>query len=213
MSRGRLIVLEGIDGAGKSTLQQVLAKRLRREGHQVLLTREPADRELGRKAQEVGASDATAGAILFTLDRAIAKPRIEAALERGRFVLQDRSFYSTLAYQGSALPKRDLRWLRALQRSAAARPDHVLLLDLEPKVALSRLVARGRALAPFERARVLARVRQAYLALATEPGWTVLRADLPLEDLVEEAVRSIARLLRPRPRTGRRSFDPGRETR
>jgi dTMP kinase len=211
---GRLIVLEGIDGAGKSTLQRALAARLRKEGHSVRLTREPADRELGRRAQQVGGADPMVGALLFTLDRWHARARIETQLGAGRVVLQDRSYFSTLAYQASALSARERRTIEELQRFAAIPPDRVLLLDLPPELALSRLRARGKALAPFERRRTLARVRRAYLRLSRTPGWTVLDANEPPSEIVETALRSIRPLLGGGPRrpAKRRSFTPGRET-
>jgi dTMP kinase len=212
---GRLIVLEGIDGAGKSTLQRALAARLRAEGHSVRLTREPSDPELGRRAQAVGSADPMVGALLFTLDRWQARAGIESQLRGGRIVLQDRSFFSTIAYQGSALSARERRTIVDLQRFAAVTPDRVLLLDLSPERALARLRGRGKALAPFERRRVLARVRRAYLRLARVGRWAVLDADEPATELAEAALRAIRPLLPPRPRrrAQRRSFTPGRETR
>jgi dTMP kinase len=214
MSRGRLIALEGIDGAGKSTLQRALARRFRAEGRSVTLRREPADPELGRRAQELGRDDPLTGALLFTLDRARSRGPLLRAIGRGAIVLQDRSFYSTLAYQGSALPPPWRLEVERLQRLATVPPDRVLFLDLPPEQALARARGRGQRLAPFEKLRILARVRAAYRKLARRPGWIRLDATLPPEELADRAARALRGALGPaaRRRGGRRSFTPGRKS-
>jgi dTMP kinase len=214
MTRGRLIVLEGIDGAGKSTLQRALARRWRAEGRAVVLRREPSDRRLGELAQTLGAADPLAGALLFTLDRARSRPAVERELARGRIVLQDRSFFSTLAYQGPTLPAAWRRPVERLQEVAAVRPDRVLWLDLPPGAALARARGRGGALAPFERQRTLARVRRAYRTLARRPGWVRLDATRSPSVLADRAARALRGSVGPRRgRRKRRSFTPGRESR
>jgi len=202
-SRGRLIALEGIDGAGKSTLARALAARLRQDGWSVARRREPADRELGALAQSAGATDAWTGAVYFTLDRHLARPGLERALARHDLVITDRSFYSTLAYQGSALGPRDRRRLEALQRVATRAPDRVVLLDLPPAEALRRLGRRGAGRGPLERRRVLARVARAYRAMARRPGWIVVDGRLPPRALAEATRRGLGLGRRPR-RSARR---------
>src|SRR5271170_2690225 len=139
---GRLVALEGIDGAGKSTLQRSVAQRLRRRGWKVALWREPRRVALGRTAQQLGPTDPIGAAIHFTLDRLLARPRLERLLQRNDMVLSDRSFYSTLAYQGSARAPSELLRLERLQRAVARAPDRVLWLDLRPEEALRRVGGR-----------------------------------------------------------------------
>ncbi len=199
---GRLIALEGIDGSGKSTLLRALARALRRRGASVGLRREPSDATLGSLAQRVSPSDAWTGAVYFTVDRYLARPSLERALRRFEVVLSDRSFYSTLAYQGSALPPAERRRLEALERAATRPPDRVILLDLPPREAVRRLGRRATARGPLERLRVLERVAASYRALARDPRWIVLDARRPVPELVRDAV---ARLSEPpaRARRGR----------
>ena len=128
--RGMFLAIEGIDGVGKSTLLRSLASALRRRGLSVAVRREPADRRLGALAQSAAAEDPWTGAVYFTVDRHLAAPALERALREHDVVLQDRSYFSTLAYQGSALPAADRRRLAQLQRSATRSPDRVVLLDL-----------------------------------------------------------------------------------
>jgi dTMP kinase len=201
--RGRLVALEGIDGAGKSTVARRLSQRLRAQGWSVGRWREPVDRELGRLAQSAGASDPWTGAIYFTLDRHLARPRLERALRRFEVVVTDRSFFSTLAYQGSALPPRSRRRLEALQRVATVAPDRVVWIDLAPTEALRRLGRRRSVRGPLERRRVLTRVAREYQAFARNRGWITVDGRQPVRAIVDEIVRSL-RLGRSRGRSSRR---------
>lgn len=195
-SRGLFVALEGIDGTGKSTLGRALAASLRRRGFSVSLRREPADARLGRLAQEASVKDPWTGAIYFTVDRHLARASIRRELGRRDVVLSDRSYFSTLAYQGSALPPRDRIRLERLQRDAAVPPDRVLFLELSPAEALRRLRSRSRHRAPLERRRTLERVARAYAALSRRAGWTALDARRPIRELVRTAVSALD--LRPR---------------
>ena len=192
---GRLVVLEGIDGTGKSTLQRNLARRWRSEGWSVELAREPHLRSLGRRAQAVALSDPWTSALLFTLDRLAARPALVRRLRRADLVLMDRSFYSTLAYQGSALPPARRRALEALQRAATRLPDRVVLLDLPASEALRRVGRRGGRRAPLERRRTLERVARAYRRMARAPRWVRVDARLPPAECAEAVARQLRRWL------------------
>jgi len=189
--RGLLVALEGIDGAGKSTLLAALAPALRRRGYAVRRRHEPVDRTIGRLAQESGARDAWTGAVYFTVDRHLAAPRLLRDLRRYDVVLSDRSFYSTLAYQGSALPPPERRRLAELQRRATIVPDRVILLDLPPAWLARRLRRRSATRGPLERARALGRVAAAYRELARRHRWTVLDARCPAGELVLAALSAL----------------------
>jgi len=189
--RGLLVALEGIDGAGKSTLLTALGQALRRRGYSVRLRREPVDPLLGRLAQEAGAKDPWTGAVYFTVDRHLAAPRLRADLRRYDLVLTDRSFYSTVAYQGSRLPRRDRLRLEQLQRRATVVPDRVVLLDLPAGWLARRLSTRARARGPLERARILGRVAVAYRALARRDAWLVLDARQPPRELLRATLRGL----------------------
>jgi dTMP kinase len=186
-----LVALEGIDGAGKSTFVRALAAALRRRGLSVGIHREPSDPRLGSLAQEASLQDAWTGAVYFTVDRHLARPALARELNRRDIVLSDRSFFSTLAYQGSALPPADRRRLERMQAGTTIPPDRVLLLDIDPVTALDRLGRRSTVRAPLERARTLRRVARAYRQLSRRPGWTVLDAALPPPELVRRAMGAL----------------------
>ena len=201
---GRYIALEGIDGAGKSTLLRALGRAMRRRGYSVRLRREPVDRTIGRLAQQAGVRDPWTGAVYFTVDRHLAAPALRSDLRRFDLVLSDRSFYSTLAYQGSRLPPRERARLDELQRRATVVPDRVLLLDLPPSWLGRRLSRRPGSRGPLERSRSLAVVAREYRRLASRNGWTVLDARRPSRETLREAVTALEPMGGGRRPSGRR---------
>ncbi|HTT26675.1 MAG TPA: dTMP kinase [Thermoplasmata archaeon] len=198
--RGALIVLEGIDGAGKSAVAHRLAARWRSAGIRVVGRREPADAALGRAAVLLAGRDPWASAMIFSLDRSLVRARVDAEIARGRIVLQDRSYYSTLAYQADRLSEGDRRRIERLQHRVASSPDRVVWLDLAPEVALRRVRERGRRREPTERRAFLRRVRSAYARLCRAPRWIRVDASRPIEEVVDEVDRRLARFLASRDR-------------
>ena len=96
--RGTYIVIEGIDGTGKTELAARLVPPLLARGHSVSSFREPTDKFLRREFARLVKNDSLAAALCLTVDRAMRRPEIDRALDEGDVVIQDRSFYSTLAY-------------------------------------------------------------------------------------------------------------------
>jgi|SRR5579859_3378257 len=189
--RGMLIALEGIDGSGKTTLQRALARRWRARGVKVLELREPSRGPTGRRARRASGKDPWTAAMAFTDDRRQQRSRLERSLRRGTIVLLDRSFYSTLAYQGSALPAHRRAALEQLQREATLVPDRVVLLDLPIETSEDRMKLRGEAREPTEHRIVLRRASRAYRQLARRPGWIVLDARRSPRRLLAELDRRL----------------------
>ena len=150
MARGRLIVLEGAEGAGKTTQIRLLAERLTNAGIACLAVREPGGTPVGDDIREIllhpeqEITDATE-ALLFMASRAelIAREILPAFVE-GRIVLVDRFFLSTYAYQifGRGLPEEEIRAANRLATGGLV-PDLTLLLDVSAAEGLSRADARG----------------------------------------------------------------------
>ncbi|MBX3726617.1 MAG: dTMP kinase [Xanthomonadales bacterium] len=194
MSRGRLITLEGGEGAGKSSALAACEAHLRAHGLDVLRTREPGGTPLAERIRELvlgaGAGSMAAEAELLLVFAARAehvRALIAPALARGTWVLSDRFTDSSYAYQGGGrgLPAADIAWLERFA-CGALRPDLTVLLDLPVAEGLARLAGRG---APdriegeaepfFERVRAAFRQRA-----AAEPGrFAVVDAGRPLAEV------------------------------
>ena len=138
------VTFEGVDGSGKSTQAQLLAERLRSEGREVVLTREPGGTEAGERIREIllhGEGLAPrAEATLFAAARAqLVDEVIRPALARGADVVSDRYLDSSLAYQGLA---RGLGVERVLEVNLLATggllPDRTFLILLPPAEAAAR---------------------------------------------------------------------------
>lgn len=198
---GVLIVIEGIDGVGKSTLQRELARRWRHRGMRIQLTAEPSKGVSGQFARKAAAGDPWTAAQAFTEDRRRSRPAVDAALRAGRVVVQDRSFYSTLAYQGSSLTRARRHALTTLQRQVARNPDRVLWLDLPVPTAVGRMTRRGRSREVTEAIAVLRRARATYRRLARGSRWVRLDARQSPAEVADAADRALApwlaRRLRP----------------
>ena len=195
-ARGLLVVLEGIDGAGKSSVQRALLRRWKAEGLRTVGHKEPTVSELGRRAIRAAPTDAARAAMYFTLDRILARPKLDQLLREGRIVVQDRSYYSTLAYQGSALPPAQRRDLSLLQKSVAVEPDLVVLLDIPPKRSLRRVRKRNSGLSAIERSGAQGRVVREYRRLARQGNWVVVDASEPLRKVIEMTEAAIRAKLR-----------------
>lgn len=148
MSRGTLIAVCGIDGSGKTTQLTRLREHLERTTAPVVVTRQPTDR-YRRDAVVRAALDLEVPfdevrhelALLSAFDRARhLREDVLPALDRGATVLSDRYVYSTYAYF-MARGIQDLAWLMSINRSVPA-PDVTLYLDIAPKDAVERVLAR-----------------------------------------------------------------------
>ena len=146
--RGRFIVFEGIDGAGKTTQIARLEAKLRAEGRRVMVTAEPTVSVTGGLLRDAlgGISKRTAGemAAMFVLDRIFHNVNpvtgIEKMLADGVDVICDRYYYSSLAYQGS---ETDFDWVANMNLNCPEirRPDCCIFLDLTPEQSLARINA------------------------------------------------------------------------
>ena len=169
--RGLFIVLEGIDGSGKTEQSRRLVAWLREKGRAVVETREPTDGEWGRKyrAWARGEMEASANEVLefFVEDRREhVSGLVLPSLERGEDVVCDRYVASTLAYQAAhGVERAKLR--AAVEAAAFPEPDLVVWLRLPVDEALARLGTR--ATERYERGDFLERVDAEYEALGLVP--------------------------------------------
>jgi dTMP kinase len=150
MARGKLIVLEGAEGVGKTTQIKLLAERLTKAGIQCVALREPGGTPVGDDIREILLQPeqqitAATEALLFMASRAeLVSREIRPSIEKGMIVLVDRFFLSTYAYQiyGRGLPEAEIRAANRLA-TASLVPDLTILLDLPAAEGLARADRRG----------------------------------------------------------------------
>lgn len=191
------LAIEGIDGCGKSTQAKRLVEHLKRPDRVVHHLREPGGTPLGERLRdlllaksEVSISPFSEALLYSTARSELVRSVIEPARARGEWVVSERYFYSTLAYQGFGLGL-SVPDLLALSRLATGGllPDRVLLLDLSPKTALARI--RG----GFDRIEArggdyFERVRDGFLELARQEPQRFVVIDAGLEiDAVAQSIR------------------------
>ncbi|MFU8893776.1 MAG: dTMP kinase [Luteolibacter sp.] len=165
------IVIEGIDGTGKSTQAKLLGEWFLANGRQVVLSREPTDGPWGRKLRESAATgrlDPVDELEYFLNDRRQhVDELILPSLKAGMVVILDRYYFSTMAYQGAR--GFDPVKIRIRNEEFAPVPDHLFILDLEVDAALARIGTRGDTANEFEQRESLEACRNVFLSLADEP--------------------------------------------
>lgn len=191
------LALEGGDGTGKSTVAEGLVSRLEAVGHEVVMVREPGGTELGEVVRGLVLDSESvapwAEVMLFAAQRVqLAEEVIRPAMARGAWVVSDRTYYSSIAYQGRARGLgEDL--VRQINETAlrGTVPDRVFVLDVDPALALERQHRPdriGKEGVDFQGA-----VREAFRDLAlTEPDRVVLLDGMrSVDDLVSRILGSI----------------------
>ena len=169
MKTAKFITLEGVDGAGKSTHLTWLADSLRKQGIQVLVTREPGGTDLGERLRDILLSQSMRGEtealLMFAARLEHIEQVIKPALQQGTWVISDRFSDASFAYQGGGRGV-SMEKLEQLERwvHETLQPDLTLLFDLPVEVARQRL-SGGAAPDRFEQEKsdFFERVRQAYL--------------------------------------------------
>jgi dTMP kinase len=206
MSRGRLITIEGLDGAGKTTLAAALERALSSRGLDVVRLREPGGVSASERVRELVKDPALhigarAEALLYAAARAqLVEEALAPLLEAGKWVLLDRFVDSSLAYQGGGR-ELGVGEVRSINEFATAnlRPDRTLLLEIDPARGRSRSQARNEPLDRLEAEHdeFFERVRATYHELAgAEPGrLRIIDANAPPDQVLASALDALADLL------------------
>lgn len=199
----RLIVLEGLDGAGTTTQARRLVEHLRAHGQPAHGTREPSDGPIGRLIREMltghhaiadqRIAQSTFG-LLFAADRLDHLQReAEPQLAAGTIVVSDRWYHSSLAYQGTGA---DRDWITAIN-ARARRPDLTIFLAVRPEIAAERRLAAGRVEELFEDLRMQQDVDAGYRATIAElialgERIEIIDGELPPDAVFETIVNLVA---------------------
>lgn len=192
---GIFVVVEGIDGAGKSTVCRSVADLLASRGFDVVTTAEPTHEGIGAfiRSGAAGSISQRTEALLFVADRNDHTERIMCDVEDGKVVVCDRYFASTVAYQSAKLDGdfTDEDWLIGINSSFTDRPDVTILLDIDPEMGISRVDGRGEEVSKFENLVFLRQVRDNYLRLAEKFGFHVVDASASREDVLARVMSII----------------------
>ncbi|MBC7980943.1 MAG: dTMP kinase [Armatimonadetes bacterium] len=187
------IVLEGIDGTGKSTQARRLADHFLARGRTVVLSREPTDGPWGtllRDSASTGRLTPEEELETFLKDRRQhVTEKIAPALAAGHTVILDRYYFSTMAYQGAR--GFDPQEIRRQNEAFAPVPDLLLILDLDVDTALQRIGTRGDSANQFEQRGNLARCREIFLSLASEPFAKVISTATTPDEVTQQILAAL----------------------
>ncbi len=185
------VVIEGIDGCGKSSVAKEVVRRL---GKKAVLTREPTDTWLGKAVREGEGRKISpyTDALLFMADRAQHTEQIAAWLAEGKTVVSDRYYHSTVAYQAANLEKvfdgDAFKWLLESNRRISIHPDLTVLLVIPPELGLERIKGRAK-YSRFEKLGFLKKVHKNYLRLARlDRSIVKLDGERSLEAVVDDVL-------------------------
>lgn len=206
MERGRLITIEGLDGAGKTTLAAALDGALRARGVDVRLLREPGGVQAAERVRELVKDPsltvgARAEALLYAAARAqLVEEALEPLLDAGAWVLLDRFVDSSLAYQGAgrSLGLDAVREINAFATGGLV-PDRTLLLAIDPSLAMARSRSRRDPLDRLEREgdAFRTRIASAYIGLAAAEPERIRTIDAAQEPdrVLQTALDALADLI------------------
>jgi dTMP kinase len=193
--KGFFIVIEGLDGSGKTTQSKILANKLS-EDHKVLCTAEPSHGKVGTFIRndclyEEKRLPTEVEALLFAADRVEhLQTELTPALSEGKIVICDRYIYSSLAYQGSA--GLSLDWIKTIN-ARALEPDFALYIDVPPERVLERLQRKKSVMETLETQR---KVREIYLKYVEKGELIRIDGDKNKDAVAQELFLKVLSLLK-----------------
>jgi len=197
MPAGLFIVIEGIDGTGKSTQVKRLGEWFESQGREVVLSREPTAGPWGKLARESGSTGRVSPEeeLQYFLNdrRQHVEELIVPSLAAGKVVILDRYYFSTMAYQG--VRGFDPAEIRTKNEAFAPVPDILLILDLDVDSALGRIGARGDIANEFEKRENLEKCREIFLSLTGESFAHVIPSTGSLDDVTGQVLATVRKIL------------------
>ncbi|MCQ2056509.1 MAG: dTMP kinase [archaeon] len=187
--RPKFIVLEGIDGSGKSLVARKLKDHLESKNIKTKITAEPTRGIIGELVAKNDYFSPDVEALLFTADRALHTIEIKSWMKDGYTVVSDRYVGSVLAYQSAA--GGDIEWIKMINSKIVIKPDFTFLLDIDPRISFERISMRNYKKNRFESFDYQKRVREAYLKLIEEYNYIKVNASRSPEEVMETIISTI----------------------
>jgi dTMP kinase len=193
--KGVFIVIEGLDGSGKTTQANILAKKLS-EDYKVLCTAEPSQGKIGSFIRENCLYEEKrlpleAEALLFAADRIEhMQNEISPALAQDKIVICDRYIYSSLAYQGNT--GLSLDWIKTIN-ARALEPDFSIFIDVSPERVLERLQRKKSVMETLETQQ---KVREIYMKFVEKGELILIKGDKPKGIVANELYLKVLSLLK-----------------
>ena len=193
--RGAFIVIEGLDGSGKTTQARLLVQKLR-NSHKAVYTTEPSRGKIGSFIREFclfeeKRLDSATEALLFAADRIEhIQNEVVPALNKGLLVISDRYLYSSLAYQGST--GLSLEWIEAINKHAL-KPDFAVFIDVAPETVMQRLNRKKSVMETLETQR---QVREVYLKFVANDDMVRIDGDMLVAELSEALYSRVLHFLK-----------------
>jgi dTMP kinase len=193
--KGIFIVIEGLDGSGKTTQANLLAKELE-QNHKIFLTAEPSRGKTGTFIREGCLYEdkrlpTEAEALLFAADRIEHMyNEVKPALDENKLVICDRYIYSSLAYQGSG--GLSLEWIKTIN-ARALQPDFSIFIDVSPEKVIERLQRKKSVMETLE---TQTKVREVYLKFVAKGELVRIDGDKPTEAVAKELYGKVSEVLK-----------------
>ena len=204
--KGLFITFEGVEGGGKTTNISFIAEKIRKAGHQILMTREPGGTTTGEAIRNILISKElpemhhiTELLLMFAARSEHIQRKIIPALEQGTWVLCDRFTDASYAYQGAGrgIESEKISLLENLVQNSL-RPDITFLFDLKANIGLARAQSRGET-DRFEQQHIdfFNRVRSKYLEMAEkEPQrFRLIEAQHDLKHVQQQITQKLEEIL------------------
>ena len=205
--KGFFLVLDGIDGCGKSTQSRLLFNQFAKSAIQVHLTAEPSSGDIGkilRKVLKDPTTHASLDALLFAADRIDHCTReILPQLKKGKIVISDRYLDSSLIYQSIQGKQQGvtLDWIATLNQFAI-EPDLTIIFDMDPRISLKRREIQNAIdaedLEKFEKLAFQQQIRSKFQEIVTKAeaqgkkNYLLIKADLPREEIFAKILKEIS---------------------